>query len=82
MGRRTTTLAAGLRMRGMIAPLVLDGPINDDCFEAYVGQVLVPELRRGKIVIMENLSSHKRASVRRPIETVGATLLILPPYSP
>ena len=80
--RKTTTLVAGLRMRGMIAPMVLDGPINGDWFEAYVGQVLVPELRRGDIVIMDNLSSHKRASVRELIEAAGATLRFLPPYSP
>lgn len=80
--RKTTTLVAGLRMSGMIAPMVLDGPINGEWFEAYVGQVLVPELRRGDIVIMDNLSSHKRASVRDLIETAGATLLFLPPYSP
>ena len=79
--RKTTTLVAGLRMSGMIAPMVLDGPINGEWFEAYVGQVLVPELRHGDIV-MDNLSSHKRASVRGLIETAGATLLFLPPYSP
>ena len=79
---KTTTLVAGLRMTGMIAPMVLDGPINGEWFEAYVGQVLAPELRRGDIVIMDNLSSHKRASVRTLIEAAGATLLFLPPYSP
>jgi len=80
--RKTTTLVAGLRMTGMIAPMVLDGSINGEWFEAYVGQVLVPELRHGDIVIMDNLSSHKRASVRELIETAGPTLLFLPPYSP
>jgi transposase len=80
--RKTTTLVAGLRTSGMIAPMVLDGPINGEWFEAYVTQVLVPELRRGDIVIMDNLSSHKRASVRGLIEAAGATLLFLPPYSP
>ena len=80
--RKTTTLVAGLRMSGMVAPMVLDGPINGDWFEAYVSQVLVPELRRGDIVIMDNLSSHKRASVRELIEGAGATLLFLPAYSP
>ena len=83
--RKTTTLVAGLRMSGMIAPMVLDGPINGDWFEAYVGQVLVPELRPGDvviIVIMDNLSSHKRISVRERIEAAGATLRFLPPYSP
>lgn len=80
--RKTTTLVAGLRTTGMVAPMVLDGPINGDWFEAYVRQILVPELRRGDIVIMDNLSSHKRASVRERIEAAGATLLFLPPYSP
>jgi transposase len=69
-------------MTGMVAPMVLDGPINGDWFEAYVRQVLVPDLGRGDVVIMDNLSSHKRASVREAIEAVGARLLFLPPYSP
>jgi transposase len=80
--RKTTTLVAGLRMTGMVAPMVLHGPINGDWFEAYVTQVLIPELRPGDVVIMDNLSSHKRASVRERIEAAGATLRFLPPYSP
>ena len=80
--RKTTTLVAGLRMSGMVAPMVLDGPINGDWFEAYVSQVLVPELKPGDVVIMDNLSSHKRASVCDLIEAAGATLRFLPPYSP
>ncbi len=80
--RKTTTLIAGLRTTGMVAPMVLEGPINGDWFEAYVRQILVPELRRVDIVIMDNLSSHKRTSVRELIEAVGATLVFLPPYSP
>jgi transposase len=80
--RKTTTLVAGLRMTGMVAPMVLDGPINGDWFEAYVAQVLVPELRPGDVVIMDNLSSHKRDAVRERIEAAGATLRFLPPYSP
>lgn len=80
--RKTTTLVAGLRMSGMIAPMVLDGPINGDWFEAYVAQVLVPELQRGDIVIMDNLSSHKGPRVREMIEAAGAKLRYLPPYSP
>ena len=80
--RRTTTLVAGLRMTGMVAPMVLDGPINGDWFEAYVTQGLVPELRRVDIVIMDNRSSHKRTAVREQIEAAGATLRFLPPYSP
>ena len=70
------------RMTGNFAPMVLDGPINGDWFEAYVRQVLVPELRHGDIVIMDNLSSHKRVAARELIEEAGATLRFLPPYSP
>ncbi|KQN10212.1 transposase [Sphingobium sp. Leaf26] len=70
------------RMTGMVAPMVLDGPINGDWFEAYVTRILVPDFKPGDVVIMDNLSSHKRASVRDLIEAAGATLLFLPPYSP
>jgi transposase len=80
--RKTTTLLAGLRMSGMVAPMVLDGPINGEWFQAYVAQVLVPELKPGDIVVMDNLSSHKRAAVRELVEQAGAKLLFLPPYSP
>ena len=66
----------------MVAPMVLDGPINRNAFQAYVEQVLVPELRPGDIVIMDNLSSHKGPAVRAAIAAAGATLLYLPPYSP
>lgn len=66
----------------MVAPMVLDGPINGVSFQAYVDQVLVPELRPGDIVIMDNLGSHKGAGVRDAIEAAGASLLYLPPYSP
>lgn len=69
-------------MTGMIAPMVLDGPINGDWFEAYVANVLVPELRPGDVVIMDNLSSHKRIAIRERIEAAGASLRYLPPYSP
>lgn len=69
-------------IEGFIAPLVLDGPINRDAFEAYVEQVLTPELRPGDIVIMDNLSSHKGPRVRELIEAAGAELHYLPPYSP
>ena len=62
---KTTTFVAGLTLRGMIAPFVLDGPINRLAFETYVDKVLVPELRAGDIVVMDNLSSHKGAGVAR-----------------
>jgi transposase len=79
---KTTTFIAGLRRSGMVAPMVLDGPINGVWFQAYVDQVLVPTLSPGDIVIMDNLGSHKRPGVRAAIEAAGATLLYLPPYSP
>ncbi|WP_145145066.1 IS630 family transposase [Roseomonas gilardii] len=79
---KTTTFIAGLRNNGMVAPMVLDGPINGIAFQAYIDQVLVPELRRGDIVIMDNLGSHKGAGVRAAIEAARASLLYLPPYSP
>ena len=79
---KTSTFVAGLTLRGMIAPFVLDGPINHLAFETYVEKLLVPELRAGDIVIMDNLSSHKGAAVRERIEAAGAELLFLPPYSP
>lgn len=79
---KTTTFVAGLRNSGMVAPMVLDGPVNGVAFQAYVDQVLVPELRPGDIVVMDNLGSHKGAGVRAAIEAAGASLLYLPPYSP
>jgi len=79
---RTTTFVAGLRLTGMVAPMVLDGPINGHAFQAYVDQILVPELGPGDIVIMDNLGSHKGRSVRAAIEAAGAILFYLPPYSP
>jgi transposase len=79
---KTTTFIGALTMRGFIAPFVLDGPINRDAFETYVEQVLIPELRQGDIVIMDNLPSHKGQRVRELIEAAGAELNYLPPYSP
>ena len=79
---KTTTFVAGLRLTGMVAPMALDGPINGRAFQAYVDQVLAPELRPGDIVIMDNLPAHKVAGVRAAIEAAGARLLYLPPYSP
>jgi transposase len=75
-------LVAGLRLSGVVAPMVLDGPINGDWFEAYVRHVLTPTLKSGEIVIMDNLSSYKRASARQLIEAVSAELRVLPSYSP
>lgn len=79
---KTTTFVGALRLTGMTAPMVLDGPMNGAWFLAYVEQVLAPALKPGDIVIMDNLPAHKGASVRAAIEAVGARLLLLPPYSP
>jgi transposase len=79
---KTTTFLAALRPEGLTCPLVIDGAVNGDLFVAYVEQHLVPTLRAGDIVVMDNLSSHKRVAVRRAIEGAGCRLLYLPPYSP
>lgn len=79
---RTSTFIAALRVDGIEAPAVIDGPVNGLIFQAYVEQVLAPALRPGDIVIMDNLSSHKRQGVRTAIEARGAELRFLPPYSP
>lgn len=79
---KTTTFLAGLCHDGVIAPLVLDGPIDAESFRAYVEQFLAPALRPGQIVVMDNLASHKVAGIREAIEAVGAHLLYLPRYSP
>lgn len=79
---KTTTFVVGLRTTGLIAPTVVDGPMTGDVFVAYVQQQLVPTLKRGDVVVMDNLSSHKRAAVQTAIESVGAKLRMLPPYSP
>ena len=79
---KTTTLIAALGIDGVRCSTVVDGAVNADIFEAFVEQVLVPELREGDIVVMDNLSSHKRARTRERIEAAGAELVFLPPYSP
>ncbi len=78
----TTTFIGALTLRGMTAPFVISGPTNRAAFEAYVEKVLVPEIRPGDIVVMDNLSSHKGPRFRELIEAAGAELLFLPPYSP
>jgi len=79
---QTTTLIAALGIEGMCCSTVVDGAINADIFEAFVQQVLAPQLRPGDVVIMDNLSSHKRQRTSQLIEDTGATLQFLPPYSP
>lgn len=78
----TSTFIAALRVNGIEAPAVIDGPVNGLIFQAYVEQILAPALKPGDIVIMDNLSSHKRQAVRDAIEARGAELRFLPPYSP
>jgi transposase len=78
----TTTFVCALSAQGLLAPLVLDGPINGNAFVAWVEQFLVPELRAGDTVVMDNLGSHKVAGVKAAIEGAGAALRYLPPYSP
>jgi transposase len=79
---KTTTFVVALRVGGLTAPTVVDGPMTGDHFVAYIEQQLVPTLLPGDIVVMDNLSSHKRAAVRTAIEEAGAELRYLPPYSP
>ena len=79
---RTLTFVGALRLDGIHAPCVFDGPINGRSFLAYVEQLLVPALRPGDIVVMDNLGSHKGKAVRKAIRKAGATLFFLPPYSP
>jgi transposase len=79
---KTTTFTAGLRRDGLVAPWVLDGPMNGEAFLIYVKNELAPSLSHGDIVVIDNLPAHKVAGVRAAIEARGATLLYLPPYSP
>ena len=79
---KTTTFVAALRADGLVAPMVIDGAMNGDLFVAYAQQVLVPTLRPGDIVLMDNLSSHKRVAAVRAIEGAGCSVVYLPPYSP
>ena len=79
---RTLTFLAALRIDRIDAPCVIDGPINGQSFLAYVEQMLVPTLKPGDIVIIDNLGSHKGKAVRQAIRATGAKLFFLPPYSP
>lgn len=79
---KTTTFVAGLRHDRLTAPMVADGPMDGPLFLAYVREFLCPTLSPGDMVIADNLSSHKVAGVSEAIETVGARLIYLPPYSP
>ena len=79
---RTTTFIAGLRQTGILAPLVLDGPMTGLAFRAYVEQCLAPALEPGDVVVLDNLAAHKVDGVRQAIAAAGASILYLPPYSP
>jgi transposase len=79
---QTHTVIAGLRLDGLSAPAVFDGPIDNPSFLAYVEQILVPSLRPGDVVVLDNLAVHKQPEVRAAIEAIGAQLRFLPPYSP
>jgi transposase len=78
----TTTFTAALRRTALTAPMTLNGPMNAIAFYAYIEQVLAPTLEPGDIVVMDNLPAHKGAAVRNAIELSGASLVLLPPYSP
>src|ERR1700739_2154099 len=79
---RTLTFIAALRCDQICPPVVIDGPINGDWFLAWTEQQLVPTLKRGDVVVLDNLGSHKGKAVRRAIRAAGAKLFFLPPYSP
>src|SRR5579862_1320530 len=79
---KTTTFIGALRQDGLVAPCAFDGPINGEKFRAWVEQFLVPELKPGDIVVLDNLPSHKVEGVRTAIENAKARLLYLPAYSP
>ena len=78
----TQTIIAALRVDGVSAPAVFDGPIDAMSFQAYVEQVLVPTLRAGDVIVLDNLAVHKQPEVRLAIEAVGAQIRFLPPYRP
>ena len=79
---KTTTFVAALRLGGLFAPLVVDGPLNGELFREYVRQQLAPRLRGGDVLVMDNLATHKVAGVAEAVAARGARVLYLPPYSP
>ena len=79
---KTVTFVGGLTLTGFVAPMLLDGPMDGECFLAWVEQMLAPTLRPGDIVVMDNLAAHKVAGVRQAVEACGAELRHLPPDSP
>jgi len=79
---KTMTFVAGLRLTGLTAPWVLDGPMNGDAFRVYIRDVLAPTLKRGDILVLDNLPAHKVAGIREVVEKRKAQVFYLPPYSP
>lgn len=79
---QTHTVVAALRLDGVTAPAVFDGPLDGPTFQAYVDQVLAPTLRPGDVVVLDNLAVHKQPGIRATIERAGARIRHLPPYSP
>lgn len=79
---KTTTFTGALRTNGLSAPFVHDGAMNGVVFQTYIERVLVPTLRPGDIVILDNLPAHRMPGARRPVEQAGASMVFLPPYSP
>lgn len=77
-----TTILSSVRLDGTTVPFVFEGALNGDIFRIYINQLLVPSLKPGDIVIMDNLSSHKVSGITEAIEAVGASVMFLPPYSP
>lgn len=79
---KVTTIIGALRWSGMVAPMTIDCATDSDVFRIYVERILVPSLRKGDVVVMDNLSAHKAAGIAELIEAAGAELVFLPPYSP
>jgi transposase len=79
---QTLTLMSAVRLDGVVAPMLLDGPVNAQTFAGYVEECLVPALEPGDILIMDNLPAHKSARITKAVEDAGCTLVYLPPYSP
>ena len=77
-----STLLSGMRLDGIVAPMLLDGPVNSDTFASYIEQWMVPALEPGDILIIDNLPAHKSARVTAAVEGAGCVLVYLPPYSP
>lgn len=79
---KVMTAVAAVRLDGLTAPFTIDCPMDGEVFGVYVERVLMPTLRPGDVVVMDNLTAHKRPLIKRQIESAGASVLYLPPYSP